>query len=219
MKFFVDSAKLGEIREAEALGLCDGVTTNPTLLAKEGGDPFAALRGICDAVEGPVNAEVLGIDAETIVREGRKLREIGPNICVKIPMTKEGLLAVRILSEEGIDTTVTLVFSSAQALLAAKAGATYVCPFIGRLDDIGQPGMDLIREIVAVYDTHPMTISTEVLAASIRTPLHVIESALAGAHIATIPFGVVEKMLRHPLTDRGVEQFLDDWKKLGVSIE
>ena len=166
-----------------------------------------------------MNAEVLGTDAETIVREGRKLREIGPNICVKIPMTKEGLQAVRILSEEGIDTTVTLVFSSAQALLAAKAGATFVCPFIGRLDDIGMPGMDLIREIVAMFDTHPMAIATEVLAASIRTPLHVTESALAGAHIVTIPFGVVEKMLRHPLTDRGVEQFLEDWKKLGVSIE
>lgn len=219
MKFFVDSARPGEIREAMELGLCDGVTTNPTLLAKEGGDPFATLKAICEAVEGPVNAEVVGTDAETIVREGRKLREIGPNVCVKIPMTKEGLKAVRVLSGEGVDTTVTLVFSSAQALLAAKAGATYVCPFIGRLDDIGQEGTDLIREIVAVYESHPITLGTEVLAASIRTPLHVIESALAGAHIVTVPFGVVEKMLRHPLTDRGVEQFLEDWKKLGVSIE
>lgn len=217
MKFFVDSANLEEIREAASLGLCDGVTTNPTLLAKEGGDPFAVLRGICKAVGGPVNAEVVGEDAATIAREGRKLREIAPNICVKIPMTREGLKAVRVLAEEEIDTTVTLVFSGAQALLAAKAGATYVCPFIGRLDDIGQPGMDVIREIVAMYESHP--IATEVLAASIRTPIHVVDAALAGAHIATVPFGVIEKMLRHPLTDKGVEQFLADWKKLGVSIE
>jgi len=216
VKFFLDTANLDEIREGAALGLCDGVTTNPTLLAKEGGDPFAALEGICKAVDGPVNAEVGGEDHETIVREGRKLREIGKNICVKIPMTKEGLKATRILASEGIDTTVTLIFSSSQALLAAKAGATYVCPFVGRLDDIGNVGMDLIREIVGMFENYPM--ATEVLTASIRTPLHVVEAALAGADIATVPLPVVEKMLRHPLTDLGVEAFLDDWKKLGVSI-
>ena len=217
MKFFVDTANVKETREAASFGVCDGVTTNPTLLAKEGGDPFQVLSALCEAVEGPVNAEVIGEDHETIVREGRKLREIASNICVKIPMTKEGLKAVRVLASEEIDTTVTLVFSSSQALLAAKAGATYVCPFVGRLDDIGHVGIDLIGEIVAMYDPHP--IATEVLAASIRTPLHVVEAALAGAHIATVPFPVLEKMLRHPLTDSGVEQFLADWKKLGVNIE
>ncbi|RPJ42785.1 MAG: fructose-6-phosphate aldolase [Candidatus Latescibacterota bacterium] len=217
MKFFLDSADVNEIREAASFGIADGVTTNPTLLAKQGGDPFRVLEAIAREIEGPVNAEVIGEGRDTIVREGRKLREIAPNICVKIPMTKEGLRAVRVLSGEGIDTTVTLVFSSSQALLAAKAGATYVCPFVGRLDDIGQVGMDVIREIAAIYQAHP--IRTEILAASIRSPLHVVEAALAGAHIATVPFGVVEQMLRHPLTDIGIEKFLADWKKLGVSIE
>ncbi|MFH1680089.1 MAG: fructose-6-phosphate aldolase [Candidatus Eisenbacteria bacterium] len=217
MKFFLDSADVKEIREAASLGIADGVTTNPTLLAREGGDPRKVLESISALVEGPVNAEVLGTDRETIVREGRRLREIAPNICVKVPITKDGLRAVRDLAGEGIDTTVTLVFSSSQALLAAKAGATYVCPFVGRLDDAGHVGMDLIREIAAMYQNYP--IATEVLAASIRSPLHVVEAALAGAHIATVPFGVVERMIRHPLTDIGIEKFLEDWKKLGVSID
>jgi transaldolase len=216
MKFFLDTANVNEIREAASLGILDGVTTNPTLLAKEGGDPLRVLEAICKLVPGPVNAEVIGADHEAIVREGKKLRSIAPNICVKIPVAKDGLRAVRALSDEGIDTTVTLVFSSGQALLAAKAGATYVCPFVGRLDDTGQVGMDLIREIVAMYQAHP--IRTEVLAASIRSPLHVVEAALAGAHIATVPFAVVDQMLRHPLTDIGIRKFLEDWKKLGVAL-
>ncbi|MBM3321029.1 MAG: fructose-6-phosphate aldolase [Candidatus Eisenbacteria bacterium] len=217
MRIFLDSASVKEIREAAALGIADGVTTNPTLLAKEGGDPRRILAAIAEIVEGPVNAEVLGTDHETIVREGRKLRAIAPNICVKIPVTKDGLRAVRVLSEEGIDTTVTLVFSSSQALLAAKAGATYVCPFVGRLDDCGHVGTDLIREIAAIYQNYP--IPTEILAASIRSPIHVVESALAGAHIATIPFGVALQMLRHPLTDIGIEKFLEDWKKSGLTLD
>jgi len=216
VKFFMDTANLGEIGEAASLGICDGVTTNPTLLAREGGDPFDLLRRIAGAVDGPVNAEVVGADHEAIVREGRKLHEIAPNICVKIPMTREGLAAVRRLAEEEIDTTVTLVFSAGQALLAAKAGATYVCPFIGRLDDIGDSGIDLIREIVTLYECHP--IATEVLAASVRSPAHVVDAALAGAHIVTVPFPVVEKMMHHPLTEIGVAKFLADWKKLGVTI-
>ena len=217
MKFFLDTADLEEIREAASLGILDGVTTNPTLLARQGGDPFAVLRGICDVVRGPVNAEVIGEDHETIVREGRKLRELGENICIKIPMTKDGLKAVRVFAGEGIDTTVTLVFTANQALLAARAGATYVCPFVGRLDDTGSPGMEVIREIVTIYSNYDFP--TEVLAASIRSPVHVLEAALAGADIATIPPKVVDQLFRHPLTDKGMEQFRKDWEKLGVPLK
>lgn len=216
MKFFLDTANLEEIREVAAIGLLDGVTTNPTLLAKDGGDPFRNLQSICEVVQGPVNAEVIGEDHETIVREGRKLKELAPNICIKIPMTKEGLKAVNIFSAEGIDTTVTLIFTPNQALLAARAGATYVCPFVGRLDDIGYDGLDVIRDIVEVFTIHE--IETQVLVASIRTPIHVLESAVAGAHIATVPLKVIEQMFHHPLTGQGIEKFLEDWKKLGASI-
>lgn len=216
MRFFLDSANLEEIREAASLGILAGVTTNPTLLAKDGGDPLENLRAICGVVEGPVNAEVVGTDAETIVREGQKLRRLGDNICVKIPMNREGLKAVHALSAEKIDTTVTLIFNPHQALLAARAGATYVCPFIGRLDDIGYDGLDVIRDIAEIFEIHE--IETEVLAASVRHPVHVLEAAVAGAGIATVPMKVLDQMIRHPLTDKGIEQFLQDWKKLGVNI-
>ncbi|MBN1826153.1 MAG: fructose-6-phosphate aldolase [Candidatus Eisenbacteria bacterium] len=216
MRFFLDTANLDEIREAASLGVLAGVTTNPTLLARDGGDPMENLRAICEVVDGPVNAEVVGTDAETIVREGKKLRLLGDNICVKIPMNKEGLKAVHALDAEGIDTTVTLIFNPQQALLAARAGATYVCPFVGRLDDVGYDGLDVIRDIVEIFETHD--IATEVLVASVRNPIHVLEAAIAGAGIATVPLKVLDQMIRHPLTDRGIEQFLQDWRKLGVDI-
>jgi len=174
------------------------------------------LRAICEVVDGPVNAEVVGTEAETIVREGKKLRLLGDNICVKIPMNKEGLKAVHALAAEKIDTTVTLIFNPHQALLAARAGATYVCPFVGRLDDIGYDGLDVIRDIAEIFEIHE--IETEVLAASVRHPIHVLEAAVAGAGIATVPMKVLEQMIRHPLTDKGIERFLEDWKKLGVDI-
>ncbi len=216
MKFFLDTAALDDIREAASIGVLDGVTTNPTLLSREGCPPMEQLAQICEIVQGPVNGEVIGDDHETMIREGRKLREIADNIVVKIPMTKEGLKAVRVFSDEGVPTNVTLVFSSNQALLAAKAGASYISPFLGRLDDIGHVGMDLIREIMVIYENYD--IMTEVLAASIRSPLHVVEAAMAGANIATVPFGVIDKMFRHPLTDSGIESFMNDWKKLGHDI-
>lgn len=216
MKFFLDTANVDDIREAASIGILDGVTTNPTLLAREGGNPMEVLAEICEIVNGPVNGEVVGDDRDTMLREGRKLREIAPNICVKIPMTREGLKAVSAFAGEGIDTNVTLVFSANQALLAAKAGASYISPFLGRLDDIGAVGMDLVREAVEIYKNYD--IKTEVIAASIRNPLHVIDAALAGSHIATIPAKVIDQMFKHPLTDRGIEAFLNDWKKLDFEI-
>jgi transaldolase len=212
MKFFIDTANLEEIKKAESYGVIDGVTTNPSLVAKEGDIDFQTrIKEICDIVDGPVSAEVVALEADKMIEEARGLAEIASNVVVKIPMTMEGLKAVKTLSEEGINTNVTLVFSANQALLAAKAGATYVSPFIGRLDDRAANGMDLVREIVQIFDNYGM--DTEIISASIRHPMHVKEAALAGADIATIPFGVIEKLSQHPLTDIGIERFLDDWNK------
>jgi len=212
MKFFIDTANVKAIREMETLGVLDGVTTNPTLIAKEGRDFLEILREICEIVDGPISAEVISLEAEGMVREARELAKIHKNIVVKIPMTQDGLKATRTLSQEGIRTNVTLVFSSNQALLAAKAGATYVSPFVGRLDDIGQVGMDVVREIVAIYENYGYP--TQVIVASIRHPLHVIEAAMAGAHVATIPPSVIEQLTKHPLTDIGIQRFLADWEKV-----
>ncbi len=212
MKFFIDTANLEEIKKAESYGMIDGVTTNPSLVAKEGDVDFEDhIKAICDVVDGPVSAEVVGLEAEEMIEEARHLSSLAPNVVVKIPMTMEGMKAVKTLSEEGINTNVTLVFSANQALLAAKAGATYVSPFIGRLDDRAHNGMDLVKEIVQIYNNYGM--DTEIISASIRHPMHVKEAALAGAHIATIPFNVIEKLSKHPLTDLGIERFLDDWNK------
>jgi transaldolase len=214
MKFFIDTANLNEIREAAELGLIDGVTTNPSLIAKEGDIDFKEHIGkICSLVPGDVSAEVTALDAEGMLREGRELAKIAPNVVVKCPLTLDGLKATRTFTAEGIKTNVTLCFSSAQALLAAKAGATYISPFIGRLDDIGQNGMDLISDIVTIYDNYGF--ETEVLAASIRHPMHIVDAAMIGAHVATIPFKVIKQLVHHPLTDKGLEAFLADWKKSG----
>lgn len=212
MKFFIDTANLDEIREAASIGILDGVTTNPTLLAKEKESPTGLFKKICELVDGPVNAEVLSLDWQGIVKEGRELAKIHPNIVVKIPMTKDGLKATKIFAAEGIHTNVTLIFTPIQALLAARAGATYVCPFVGRLDDISSDGMELIRHIRQIFDNYG--IETEIIVASIRHPMHVVESALIGADIATIPLKVIEQLLKHPLTDKGIESFLADWKKV-----
>ncbi len=212
MKFFIDSANVDEIKQAVALGVCDGVTTNPTLLAKEKGSAPDIFKSICKIVDGPVNAETISLDTTGIIQEGRSLAAIHPNIVVKIPCTKEGLLAVKQLESQGIKTNVTLIFSPMQALLAAKAGATFVCPFVGRVDDAGQDGMELIEQILIIFEN--FGINSEVIVASILGVQHVLRSALIGAHIATIPYPVVEKLVRHPLTDAGVANFLKDWKKV-----
>jgi transaldolase len=212
MKFFIDTANVKAIKEMADLGVLDGVTTNPTLVAKEGRDFLEVLREICEIVDGPISAEVISLEAEGMVREARELAKIHKNIVIKIPMTGEGLKATKALSREGIKTNVTLIFSSNQALLAAKAGATYVSPFVGRLDDIGQVGMDVVREIVTIYENYGY--STQVIVASIRHPLHVIEAAMAGAHVATIPPAVIEQLINHPLTDIGIQRFLADWEKV-----
>ncbi|SFN08505.1 fructose-6-phosphate aldolase [Thermodesulforhabdus norvegica] len=216
MKFFIDTANLDEIRAAHELGVLDGVTTNPTLVAKEGisgREGFKKhIKAICELVKGPVSAEAVSTRAEDLIAEAEELAAIDPHVVVKIPMTKEGLKAVKVLSEKGIKTNVTLVFSPLQALLAAKAGATYVSPFVGRLDDIASPGMNLIREVVDIYSNY--LIETEIIVASIRNPLHVLEAAKMGADIATIPFKVIEQLLKHPLTDAGIEKFMCDWKKV-----
>ena len=212
MKFFIDTANVEQIREAASIGILDGVTTNPTLLSKEKGPFKETLKEICSIVKGPVNGEVVSEDWEGMVKEAEELSKIAENICIKIPMTKEGLKAVNHLSAMNIKTNVTLIFSPAQAILAAKAGANYVSPFIGRLDDISHIGMELVRDIVDIYDNYG--IATEVITASIRNPLHVVDAALAGSHIVTVPFGVIEKMFKHPLTDIGIQRFLDDWKKV-----
>lgn len=216
MKIFIDTANLDEIKEASELGLLDGVTTNPTLLSREvertGMEPNTVVKKICEMVNGPISAEVVSLEANGIVKEAKNLSKIAKNICIKVPMVKEGVKATRKLRELGIMVNMTLVFSVNQALLAAKAGASFLSPFIGRLDDIGHTGMDLIRDIMTVFENYDFT--TEVIVASIRHPLHVVEAALTGADIATIPFKVIEKMFQHPLTDIGIERFLADWKKV-----
>lgn len=212
MKLFLDTASVKEIREGVALGVVDGITTNPSLVAKEGRPFREIVEEICRLVDGPINLEVVGTDADTMVAEGRDLAKIHANVVVKIPMIAEGLKAVRRLHLEGIKVNVTLCFSASQALLAAKAGATYISPFIGRLDDISHVGMDLVRDILAVYRNYGYP--TQVLAASLRHPLHVVEAAKAGAHVGTMPFAVLQQLLKHPLTDVGLERFLSDWKKV-----
>ena len=212
MKFFIDTANIDEIREAASLGILDGVTTNPSLVAKEGRDFHGVLREIVSIVNGPISAEVTTTHREEMLAQGRELAKIHPNIVIKVPLTKEGLQACKSLRNEGIKVNVTLCFSPSQALLAAKAGATYISPFIGRLDDISHDGMELIGQIRAIYDNYDY--ETQILAASLRHPRHVVESALAGADVATMPFAVVVQLLKHPLTDIGQEKFLADWKKL-----
>lgn len=211
MKIFLDTANVGEIREAASWGVLDGVTTNPSLVSKEGREFESLLVEICSLVNGPVSAEVVAISCEEMLKEARYLARIHDNIVVKIPMIVEGLKAVKILSGEGIRTNVTLCFSPTQALLAAKAGATFISPFVGRLDDISQIGMEVIRDIKAIYTQHH--IPTQILAASLRHPLHVVEAAKLGADIATLPFKVLEQMVKHPLTDIGLERFLKDWRQ------
>src|SRR4051794_11784298 len=216
MKFFIDTANLDEIRECNELGLIDGVTTNPSLVAKEGKVDFKEhLKKICDMVKGDISAEVTALDTEGMLREGRDYAKVASNVVVKCPLTLDGLKATRKLREEGTKVNVTLCFSAAQALLAAKAGATYISPFIGRLDDIATDGMQLIRDIVQIYDNYGF--ATEVLAASIRHPMHIVDCALAGADVATIPFNVIQQLVKHPLTDKGLDSFLSDWKKSGRS--
>lgn len=210
MKIFLDTANIDEIKEGESWGIVDGVTTNPSLIAKEKRDFKQVVKEICDIVDGPISAEVISEDSEGMISEARELVKIHKNIVIKIPMTVEGLKAVSILSKERIKTNVTLIFSPNQALLAAKAGATYVSPFLGRLDDVGSQGMDLVRTIVEIFFNYDY--DTEVIAASIRHPLHVVDAALAGAHIATIPMKVLQQMVKHPLTDKGIESFMNDWK-------
>ena len=212
MKIFIDTANVKEIKEAAALGLIDGVTTNPTLMAKEGRNPDQLLKEICALVSGPVSAEVISLESKGMVDEARKLVKLAGNIVVKIPLTREGLKAVRILSAEGVKTNVTLCFSAAQALLVAKTGATYVSPFIGRLDDIACEGMNLISEIKKIYANY--NFKTQIIVASVRNPMHVVNAALIGADIATIPYLVIEQLIKHPLTDIGINRFLEDYKKI-----
>ena len=212
MKFFIDSANLKEIEAAVELGLVDGVTTNPSLLSKEEGKPLEIFKKICQRVNGPVNAEVVSEEAPGMIKEGQSLARIHKNICVKIPMTKEGLKAVKKLSAQGIPTNVTLIFSPIQALLAAKAGAAYVSPFVGRLDDISQDGMELVDQIVTIYNNYGF--ETEVIVASVRNPVHVLTAALMGADIATIPYKVLIQLADHPLTTSGLKKFLEDWNKI-----
>ncbi len=212
MKFFIDTANIEEIKEAAAIGILDGVTTNPSLIARENREPIGLLREICEIVDGPISAEVVALDCDGMVKEGRELAKLHTNITIKVPMTTEGLKAVKIFTAEGIKTNMTLIFSSPQALLAAKAGATFISPFVGRLDDISTPGIELVDEIMTVYANY--TYTTEVIVASIRNPLHVVEAAQIGADIATIPFKVIQQLTQHPLTTIGIEKFLQDWEKV-----
>lgn len=212
MKFFIDTANLEQIREAASIGVLDGVTTNPSLISREEGKPVDIFKAICEIVDGPVSAEVVALDWQGMVSEARELARLHENIVVKVPLTKDGLKAVKALAAEGIRTNVTLIFSPIQALLAARAGASFVSPFVGRLDDISHTGMDLVGQIKQIFDNY--AIETEIIVASIRNPLHVVEAALMGADIATIPFKVIEQLLKHPLTDIGIEKFLADWEKV-----
>jgi transaldolase len=217
MKFFVDTADVAEIRDLAATGLVDGVTTNPSLVARSGRDFFEVLREICEIVDGPVSAEVTATDVDTMLAEGKALAALADNIAVKVPLTPDGLKACKALTGDGIMVNVTLCFSAAQAILAAKAGANFVSPFVGRLDDIGTDGMALIADICEIYEQYA-DFTTEVLVASVRHPIHVIESAKMGAHVATVPPGVLRAMFNHPLTDKGLAAFLADWRKTGQSI-
>ena len=218
MKFFIDTANLSEIKEANAMGVLDGVTTNPSLCAKEGISDFEKfIAEVCDTVEGDVSAEVVATDYEGILAEGRKLAKIADNVVVKVPLIKEGIKAIKTFTDEGIKTNCTLCFSPTQALVAAKAGATYISPFVGRLDDISTNGMQLIAEIVQIYQNYGY--DTEVLVASIRHPMHVVEAGQIGADVATMPFGVIERLIKHPLTDNGLKNFLADWDKLQESLK
>ena len=218
MKFFLDTAEIKEIRELAASGLVDGITTNPSLVMKSGRQFVDVVREICEIVPGPVSAEVVATEHETMLAEGRKLAKIAGNVVVKVPLTPDGLKTCYKLSQEGTRVNVTLCFSPAQALLAAKSGATYISPFVGRLDDVGTDGMQLIRDIVAIYRAYPDTIKTEVLVASVRHPIHVIEAAKMGADVATLPPSVLKQMFNHPLTDKGLTAFLADWAKTGQKI-
>lgn len=214
MKFFIDTANLDEIKEANELGMIDGVTTNPSLVAKEGNVDFKEhIAKICSIVKGDVSAEVTALDTAGMLEQGRELAKIAPNVVVKCPLTLEGLKATRVLTDEGTGVNVTLCFSATQAIMAAKAGAKYISPFIGRLDDIGQNGMQLIQDIVQIYGNYDF--KTQVLAASIRHPMHIVDCGLIGADVATIPFKVITQLVKHPLTDKGLEGFLSDWKKSG----
>lgn len=215
MRFFIDTANVDEIREANSLGVVCGVTTNPSLIAKEGRDFVEVVKEIAEIVDGPISAEVISLNHEGMIAEADKLAKIHKNIVIKLPMTAEGLKATKALSEKNIKTNVTLIFSAAQALLAARAGATYVSPFVGRLDDIGQNGMGLIEEIVEIFDVN--AIETEIIVASVRHPIHVVEAARLGADIATVPYKVINQMLKHPLTDKGIENFIKDWE--GASLK
>jgi len=212
MKLFIDTANINEIREANALGIIDGVTTNPTLIAREGRDFIAVVKEICSIVDGPISAEVISLKADEMVKEARELARIHKNIVVKIPLTPEGLKATKILSGEGVKTNLTLCFSPTQALLAAKAGATYVSPFIGRLDDISQVGMDLVRDIKTIFTNY--NFKTQIIVASVRNPVHVLDASKIGADIATVPYNVLMALVKHPLTDRGIETFLKDWQNV-----
>ena len=212
MKFFIDSANINEINKALSWGILDGVTTNPSLIAKEK-KPFAEIvKEICKTVPGPVSLEVIGLTTDTMVKEGRELAKFGDNVVVKLPMTLESLAATKILAEDNIPVNITLCFSTLQALMAAKAGARYISPFVGRLDDIGHHGMELISQIVTVYQNYDF--ATEVLVASVRSPIHVLDAALMGAHVSTIPFSVLDQLVKHPLTESGIQKFLEDWKKV-----
>ncbi len=217
MKFFIDSADLKELQDLARTGLVDGVTTNPSLIAKSGRDMLAVIREICALVPGPVSAEVTATDHPTMLAEGRKLAALAANVAVKVPLTPDGLKTCRALADEGTPVNVTLCFSAAQAILAAKAGAAYVSPFVGRLDDVGTDGMQLIAEICQIYRAYP-AIRTEVLVASVRHPIHVVAAAKLGAHVATLPPNVLRQMYQHPLTDKGLAAFLADWQKTGQSI-
>jgi len=212
LKIFIDTANTKEIKEAVSLGVIDGVTTNPSLISKENREPTDLLKEICSLVQGPVSAEVIALNALDMVKEAREISKIAGNIVIKIPLIKEGLKAVKVLSAEGIKTNVTLCFSPAQALLAAKTGADYISPFIGRLDDIAQVGMDLIRDIKRIFCNY--NFKTQIIVASVRNPIHVVDAAKIGADIATIPFNVIEQLIKHPLTDIGVQRFLEDYKKI-----
>lgn len=210
MRFFIDTANVEEIREANELGVICGVTTNPSLIVKEGRDFIEVIKEIASIVDGPISAEVISLNHEGMVKEAEKLCQIHENIVIKIPMTEEGLKAVNILSKKGIKTNVTLIFSAAQALLAARAGATYVSPFVGRLDDIGKDGIELIEQITEIFDVN--AIETEIIVASVRNPIHILQAARIGAHIATVPYKVIKQMMLHPLTDKGIDTFMKDWE-------